>query len=661
MPVVSLDITQCSPFMEGQTFGDVGAYQLLEGRVQFAIDPLHTCNAAITDVTLAPRDAAGKVHFSAHFAMLQPVDPARGKHRMLFDVVNRGRKTALGMFNSAPRPLDPLAPIDPGNGFLMRHGYTVVWCGWQADVPALPGLMGLQAPEALGPDGKPLEGQILCQFQADEGVPMFFLADRQHLPHPPATLDDPGAILQVRDHPNTPARSLPRDAWSFVQLDGSSEPHYIALEAGFEAGKVYQVVYTTRGSRIVGLGFAAVRDIVAFLKYASSADGNPCADTLDHAYALGVSQSGRFLRQMLHLGLNETEDARMALDGFIPHVAGGMRGEFNLRFGQPSKDVCYIIPELFPFTDTPQTDPVTGQHGALLERLEASGHMPKVMFTNTSAEYWRGDAALIHTDLAQMCDAPESAAVRRYHLAGAQHGPGVFPPLTVRPADGLRGALPFNTVDYTPLMRAALHNLDRWVTSGAAPPASCHPRLADGSAVSSHTLETTFSAIPGVRFPPRTLQAVRLDYGPETAQGRTLTLPAIEGEAYPALVAAIDADGNELAGIRLPDVSTPVATHTGWNLRHQEVGNPDLVIGITGGLAGWTHPFPATPEARQASGDPRRSIAERYSSRDDYLAQVRLATQTLIDQGYVLAEDLDGIVAGAGRRYDLFRGPSNGA
>jgi hypothetical protein len=660
VPVVSLDITQQSPFMEGQPFGDVGPYQLLEGRVQFAIDPLHPCNSAITDVALAPRDTAGKVHFAAHFAMLQPLDPVRGNRRMLFDVVNRGRKTVLGSFNSAPRYPDPMAPMEPGNGFLMRHGYTVIWCGWQADVPSLPGLMGLQAPEALGPDGKPLVGKILCQFQADEGVSMFYLADRQHLPHPAATLDDPEAILQVRDHPNAPARPIRRDEWSFVQLDGASDPHYISLSSGFEAGKVYQVVYTTRGSRLVGLGFAAVRDIVTFLKHAAATEGNPCAGTLDYAYAFGSSQSGRFLRQMIHLGLNEDEAERMALDGIIPHVAGGMRGEFNLRFGQPSKDVCYIIPELFPFTDTPQTDPVTGQSGALLERMEARGKVPKIMFTNTSAEYWRGDAALIHTDLKHMTDAPESASVRRYHFAGAQHGSGVFPPITVRPADGLRGQLPFNTVDYTPLLRAALTNLDRWVTTDAAPPPSCHPRLGDRSAVPSHTLAATFSAIPGVRFPPRTLHAMRLDYGPETAQGRTLTLPAVEGEAYPALVATIDADGNELAGIRLPDLTTPVATHTGWNLRHQEVGNPDLVIGITGGLAGWTLPFPATQAEREASGDPRLSIAERYSSRSAYLAQVRAATQTLIAQGYVLAEDLDSIEAGAARRYDLFRGETNG-
>src|SRR5262249_30215628 len=177
VPVVTLDITHCSPFLEGRTFGEVGPYQLLEGMAHFTVDPLHPSNAAITDLALAPRDAMGKVSFDAHFTMLQPLHAERGNRRLLFDVVNRGQKRAMSYFNSARRASDPTAPMDPGNGFLMRQGYTVVWCGWQADVPPLPGLMGLQAPAALGPDGKPLVGKILCQFQADEGVSMFYLAD----------------------------------------------------------------------------------------------------------------------------------------------------------------------------------------------------------------------------------------------------------------------------------------------------------------------------------------------------------------------------------------------------------------------------------------------------------------------------------------------------
>ena len=654
MSVVRIDISKRAPFADGEVFGRVGSYEYLQGTAHFAVDPLHPRNAVITDLELAPRQADGTVAFTADFAMLRPVDPEAGNRRMFFDVMNRGRKTVMPRFNDAPDIVDHTLPPNPGNGFLMRQGYTVVWCGWQVDVPPIPGLMGLQAPEAAGPHGS-LQGRILIQFQVNEKTPQLLLSDREHTPHPATDVSEAAALLQVRDHPNVPATEIPRTAWSFVKTDGDAVPNYVHLHAGFEPGRIYQLVYTTRGSRIVGLGFAAVRDIASFLKYGGADGSNPCAGRLDYAYAFGASQSGRFLRQMLYHGQMEDEEERLALDGVIPHVAGAMRGEFNLRFGQPSKDVCFIIPEMFPFTDTPQIDPLTDRQGSLLEKPEERGKVPRVMFTNTSAEYWRGDAALIHTDLETMGDQTEAPFVRRYHFAGTHHTSGLFPLAKWRAADGIRGQLPFNTVDFNPLLRAALINLDRWASEGVPAPVSRHPSLNAGTSVPSDTLAPAFADLPGVRFPPKVTRALRLDYGAETASGRTLRLPADEGETYPALVSDVDGDGNERAGIRLPDLSVPLATHTGWNLRHESVGNPDLVIGITGGLAGWTLPFAATPEDREANGDPRPSIDERYASREEYLRRVRAAAQELIAAGYVLGEDLPRLVAAAGLRYDAFR------
>ena len=344
----------------------------------------------------------------------------------------------------------------------------------------------------------------------------------------------------------------------------------------------------------------------------------------------------------------------MALDGIISHVAGGMRGEFNLRFGQPSKDVCYIIPKLFPFADTEQSDPVTGESGSLLDRLNERGHLPRIMFTNTSAEYWRGDAALIHTNFADMSDAPEeSDFVRRYHFAGSPHGSGNFPPIGTR-EDGMRGQLPFNIIDYNPLLRASLKNLDEWVRTGKPAPASRHPRISDGTAVESHTLASKFLRIPGVAFPEKVTRAMRLDYGPEAKEGRTTTLPPVAGEEFPALVANVDDDCNEIGGIRLPDLMVPVATYTGWNLRHPDIGAPGLVIGITGGLAGWVLPFPATPAKGAASGDPRPAISDRYNSKDDYVSQTKSAAQHLAGEGYMLEEDVEDSMRRAAVRYDYF-------
>ena len=246
--------------------------------------------------------------------------------------------------------------------------------------------------------------------------------------------------------------------------------------------------------------------------------------------------------------------------------------------------------------------------------------------------------------------------MRRYHFAGCQHGSGDFPPIEIRANDGIKGQLPFNSVDYAPLLRAALDNLDRWVTTGEEPPASRHPSLNDGTAVESHTLLQRFAQIPGVPVPTETTRAIRLDYGPESHLGRTIRLPADEGEEFPALVSDIDESFNERRGICLPDLTVPVATYTGWNLRDESIGNPNLFIGITGGLAGWTLPLPATRAEREASGDPRSSIEERYSDREDYLEQVTRAAHDLVAEGYLLEEDVGEVVDLAGRKYDFWAG-----
>ena len=658
MPVTTLQITRRAPYAGGAPFGDAGPYDQIDGIAHCAVDPSHPANAGITDLNLAPRDSQGKVRFASDFTLLIPQDARRGNGSLLYDVVNRGRKTVLGRFNSSGKPTMPQDPLDPGNGFLMRRGYSVLFGGWQADVPRGVGLIGLQAPDALAPDGSPLAGKIMCQFQTTHFTDYFLLADRQHAPHPAAIPDEPGAVLTVRDHPNSPAMTIPRRKWRFMRFEDAStepDPCHIFLDDGFQPGLIYQLVYTTRGSKIVGLGFAAMRDLVSYLKNAPASDGNPCAGGIQRAHAFGASQSGRFLRHYIHTGINIDENDNIALDGVISHVAGGMRGEFNLRFGQPSKDVCYIIPELFPFADTPQSDPVTGASGSLLDRLNERGGIPKMMFTNTSAEYWRGDAALIHTNFADMSDAPEETEhVRRYHLAGSPHGSGAFPPLRVRPMDGVRGQLPFNIIEYNPLLRAALHNLDQWVRGEKPAPASRHPRISDGTAVESHTLADKFRAIPGVDFPDKPTRAMRLDYGTETHLGRTTTLPPVAGEEFPALVSNIDRDCNEIGGIRLPDLTVPVATYTGWNLRHPEIGAPGLVIGITGGLAGWVLPFAPTAQTRAAAGDPRPSIAERYASKNDYLNQTRQAAESLVGEGYMLAEDIPECLTRAATRYDHF-------
>ncbi len=404
-------------------------------------------------------------------------------------MVNRGNKTILKNFNSSDPNLQPLEQLQSGNGFLMRQGYTLVWCGWQSDLPNTPGLVGMQiAPEALGPNRLSLTGNLLGWYQVDTPTNTLRLSHSDHSTHAPVDPDDPGAALYVCDHPNDTPTLIDRASWSFVRGGPADSDEWLAhLISGFQPGRIYQIVYRSASSAIVGLGMAAVRDIVSFLKYAGP-DHNPLAGTIDHAYAFGRSQSGRFLRQYVHLGLNKDETGRMALDGILAHVAGGMRGEFNLRFGQPSKDICFICPELFPFTDLPQRDPVSGETGSLLASLEKHGVLPRIIFINTSSEYWRGDAALIHTNLETMSDAPAHESVSRYHFAGTQHGSGEFPPMVRRPSDDIRGQVPFNTVDYNPLLRAVLDSLHKWVSKDKSAPPSKYPSVDARTAVESSIL-----------------------------------------------------------------------------------------------------------------------------------------------------------------------------
>ena len=394
----------------------------------------------------------------------------------------------------------------------------------------------------------------------------------------------------------------------------------------------------------------AARDTVAFLRHGSAENGNPCAGDIRRAYAFGTSQSGRYLRQFLYLGLNGDEEERMVFDGVLVHIAGDKRGgDFNQRFGQPSASLHPTMSNAFPFNDTTSTDPVTGRNDGLLARLEARRRLPKIFFTNSSTEYWRGDASLIHTDAEGEKDVPLSAAVRLYHFAGTQHSAGGLPLTDTNPVDGARGQQALNSVDYNPLLRAALVRMDQWVNDEKDPPPSRYPRLTDFTAVTPSQLKGVFAAIPGVGFPAHLPRVVRLDFGPDSARGVAAILPPVEGTAYPNFVPAVDPDGNEVTGIRLPDLTVPLATYTGWNLRHPQMGTPDRLISLMGS----TIPFPATPEDRVGTGDPRRSIAERYPCRDSYLEQVQQAAQRLIDEGYLLAEDMELLVGQASRRYEL--------
>ncbi len=655
MAVASFQILSREPYDGGTDFGSVGAYEQINAVVDYAVDPAHPQNSGIVDLAQAERGGDGLVHFRGDAVLLQPADPLRGQRALLLEVPNRGRRTATGMFNRSARTFEPTPEIDAGDGFLFREGWSVGWCGWQWDVPRDATRMGLDVPILVDPAGAPVADWLQLRLQLHAPCASVNLTDQHvgslgvHKRIPAADIDDPEAKLLARDRLWDEPVELGQDQWRFARADGDTvvaDPEHVWLRGGFEPGRIYDLVYRTGRCPVAGVGLLAVRDLAAF--FSSDGDANPAAGRIDHVVGTGQSQCGRFLRTFLHLGLNRTEDGGRAFDGILAHIAGGRRGEFNHRLAQPSVQPTPSFGHRFPFADNAQTDPRSGNTDGLLARLQEAGSLPKVIYTNTAAEYWRGDASLAHTSVIDGGDVALPDETRHYLFASTQHGPGSLPLMDLS-LFGSRGGNCFNVVDYTPLMRAALTNLLRWVADDTAPPPSVVPRASEGTATRREQVLDAVSKIPGMARPDgKGLCTLRpMDLGPGEASG-VGSFPARPlGDEYPCRVSAVDADGNELGGIRMPDVTVPVATHTGWNPRHASTGASDQLLEYLGS----TIPFAVDRQTREARGDPRASLEERYRDAHDYLDRVREAAKQLATQGYLLAADVELCVRLAKHRY----------
>ena len=658
MALTRLEIVRREPFAGGRKFAGAGAYERIDAVAHYAVDPGHFANAGIVDLDRAERDGDGRVRFSGDATFLVPADPGRANRALLFEVPNRGNRLAMRSFNMAPFDLMPTDEIPVGDAFLFERGWCLAWCGWQWDVPHPSVRLGLRAP-GVPPGIREPEGRMQLRIQPDAPADTFVLTDHHvgsvgnHAPIPPLDSDDPEAALFVREHLFDRPVRIPRDRWAFARVEGDSSlpgPGGVSLAGGFEAGRIYDLVYTPAECPVVGAGLLAVRDLAAWTR--GSAD-SPAAGRVGHVIAKGVSQCGRFLRTFLYAGLNRDEAGKQVFDGVHVHVAGGRRGEFNHRYGQPSVQPTPSLGHRFPFADEPQTDPRSGRREGLLDRLRAARCVPKILYTDTSAEYWRGDAGLAHADLEAGAGAPGDveppAEVRRYLFAGTQHGPGVLP-FTDRSMFGSRGANRFNAVDYRPLLRAALENLRAWIAEGVEPPPSAFPRGREGTSARRDEVLGALSAIPGFALPraDRLPSLAPMDLGAHADRGIPAVPARFAGEPYPSPVSAVDSDGNERGGIRMPDVSVPVATHAGFNPRHPEGGGEGQILEYLGA----TVPFPRTAAERAATSDPRPSIAERYPSRDAYLAEVRVAAERLVASRYLLAGDVALCVALARERFD---------
>ena len=477
--VVRIEVQSRSDLLAGRSFGASGPYEKIAGKIFFAVDPTLDANKIVTDLDKAPRNARGLVEFSSDFYLLKPKQIDRGNGAVLYEVSNRGGKGMLGFFNHAAGSLDPGSEAQVGDGFLMNQGFTLLWVGWQFDPPDRPGLVRVYPPSA----GRAIRGLVRSDFVVAERAFDHSLADRDHLAYQVIDPDATDNVMTVRDSVEGPRRTVPRNQWKFARLDGASvveDPTRVYMPAGFEPGKIYEVVYTAQDPPIVGLGPAAIRDVISALKYGSAeAMGIPAA-TITRALAFGISQSGRFLRTYLYYGFNRDEKNRKVFDGVIAHVAGAGRGSFNHRFAQPSRDghpyLNFFYPtDIFPFTDVAQTDPETEITDGLLTHTGTPDLLPKIFYTNSAYEYWGRAASLIHTTIDGLKDAPLMDNVRIYLLTAGQHGPGAFPPAQTI------GQQRNNPLDYRWAMKALLVAMDRWVAAGTAPPDSRYPTIREGT------------------------------------------------------------------------------------------------------------------------------------------------------------------------------------
>jgi hypothetical protein len=657
-----IEITHRMPFADGATFGDTGAYELLRGRAHYEVDPDLSSNRIVTDIDLAPKQADARVHFAGDILILKPVDPARGNRRLFFDWGNRGNKRALQFFNDAPASNDPCTAAHAGNGFLLRRGYTVVWGAWQGDLVAGDGRMLLDLPVAMR-DGRPVIGPVRVEYIDHAGAKSLPLSGSAATrSHPAVSLDTSRASLTRRRYADSARLAIPAHEWSFSRLEGGigldnqggvtgviPSREHLYLAAGFDPAWIYELVYDGEAPLVLGLGHAAVRDLVSFLRH--GADGNPLRGAIERAYGWGRSQTGRAIRDFIYRGFNADTEGRRVFDGLLPHVAGAGRlntarfANLTVAGGQQYED-HFSPADAFPFAYAPTTDHLTGRSDAILNRPQTD---PLVIHTQTATEYWQRRGSLVHTDTMGN-DLPVPDTVRIYSWSSSQH---LSDPLLASPGRGMCQNV-LNVVATSALFRAALDAMDRWASHGTPPPPSRIPTRADGTLVSMAEWRGRFPAIPAVALPHEPCRLRLIDHGPDASRGIFAKEPPdiVPDAEYAVLVPSVDADGNDTAGVRAPMVAAPLATYTGWNLRSRNHGH-----GAMHTFIGSTIPFADTPEEGAITGDPRASVLERYPDRDAYIAAITGAAHALVAAGFFLEEDVARAASAAadwgGGRHDV--------
>ncbi|HYU19218.1 MAG TPA: alpha/beta hydrolase domain-containing protein [Chloroflexota bacterium] len=637
-----------SPTFEGRAFGDVGRYEKLVGRAFGEVDPGDPLNAGIVNIERAPRNARGMVEYDVDVYILRPIDAQRSNKTILYEVVNRGNK-GLRFNVGAGAGNDPTAAADAGDGLAMRLGYTLVWSGWQADTGPGSGRLTARFPVATNPDGSAIKGWIRSELIFEKpafSVPVSFDRElRDVRPYPTVEESMAAGRLSRRSGPDASSELLPRESWSFARCDDgvTMTPSVtdVCLPTGFSPNFIYDLVYEARDPIVMGLGFAATRDVISFLRYESS-EANPLVQRagvaagsgVQWAIGFGSSQSGRFLKDLIYQGFNQDTAGRRVFDGAIPHISGSRRTFTNYEFAMPGRfstgvEGHHYPGDGFPFTYETSTDPISGQTDGVLARCRAQGVCPKIMHWDSGTEAWQARNSLVVTDPLGEVDVPIPDNVRLYYFASTQHGPAATP------ARGICQQLS-NPLSYQETQRALLAALQGWVSTGNEPPPSQFPRLGDGTLVSPLPQAAQgFPAIPGVRYNGKLNHLFVNDQSVQPPRH-------VPGTEYTVLVPRVDGDGNEIGGIRSMSLQAALGTHSGWNLRAAGFMEDEACY-----LTGSYIPLASTRAERLAAGDPRASLEERYGSQEAYVEAVSAAARNLVVGRYLLAEDAERAVKAA--------------
>jgi hypothetical protein len=613
-----------SPAFEGAAFGTAGQFEKLIGRAYGEVDPKDSLNAVIEDIGLAPRNSKGYVEYSMDIYILKPIDMGKSNGKIFFDILNRGRKLMLPFFCGGPMGNDPKTVADVDNCFLFHQGYTLVWAGWESgSVDRGANNMVAYFPVAKNLDGSPIVGPHLDEFIFNNLTAM-----TGKLSYPTAGTDQSQASLSVREKEADQRIPVPTSEWSFANAQQININRKGSFLNRFDAGAIYEFIYKAKDPTVMGLAYASTRDLASFLRH-EVGDENPLRGVIKTAYVFGSSQSGRFLKDFLYWGFNQDEKRRMVFEGAVPHIAGARGIILNDRFATPApiswQHQNHRARKMtFPFTYAVTSDPLSGKTDGLLKRCEATNSCPKIFHIDGANEYWGAAASLVTTDsLGKDVKIPED--VRIYFLSSTQHSPGDKPNKSI--CQQLS-----NSIDYRPNLRALFIGMDEWVTKGIAPPPSQYPIAGNGTLVSSLPQSSQgFPSIPGVTYSGLINGVTMLDFA---------TLPAtpIAGKEYTVLVPKVDADGNDLGGIRSVAVAIPIGTYMGWNLRAK-----GFAEGEQCDLTGSYIPFAQTKKEREALGDPRPSIEERYPTREIYVSQVNKVVDQLLQNRLLSREDAEKI------------------